>query len=95
MICNRKIVLTGASSGIGKSMLEMLSAPENNNRIIAASRSIGKLTGFGDNVTLFPCDLSTREGVDELFAKDGVELETGEVYYRCQDGVTTKKPGGT
>ena len=33
--------------------------------------------------------------VDELFAKDGVELETGEVYYRCQDGVTTKKPGGT
>ena len=33
--------------------------------------------------------------VDELFAKDGVELEIGEVYYRCQDGVTTKKPGGT
>ena len=33
--------------------------------------------------------------VDELFAKDGVELEIGEVYYRCQDGATTKKPGGT
>lgn len=33
--------------------------------------------------------------VDELFAKDGVELEIGKVYYRCQDGVTTKKPGGT
>ena len=33
--------------------------------------------------------------IDELFAKDGVTLETGEVYFRCQDGVTTKKPGGT
>ena len=33
--------------------------------------------------------------VDELFAKDGVELEIGQVYYRCADGDTTKKPGGT
>ena len=33
--------------------------------------------------------------IDELFAKDGVTLEVGEVYFRCQDGVTTKKPGGT
>jgi peptidoglycan/xylan/chitin deacetylase (PgdA/CDA1 family) len=33
--------------------------------------------------------------IDELFAKDGVVLENGQVYFRCQDGVTTKKPGGT
>ncbi len=33
--------------------------------------------------------------VDELFAKDGVKLEVGEVYYRCVDGDTSKKPGGT
>jgi peptidoglycan/xylan/chitin deacetylase (PgdA/CDA1 family) len=33
--------------------------------------------------------------VDELFAKDGVKLEIGEVYYRCVDGDTSKKPGGT
>ena len=33
--------------------------------------------------------------VDELFAKDGVELQVGEVYYRCVDGDTSKKPGGT
>ena len=69
MLTNQKIVITGASSGIGKSILEMLAAPENNNQIIAASRSIGKLTGFGENVTLFPCDLSSSEGVDALFAK--------------------------
>ena len=93
MICNRKIVLTGASSGIGKTMLEMLSAPENNNRIIAASRSIGKMTGFGENVTLFPCDLSTREGVDALFAKaeelfDKIDIficNAGAPYYERYD----------
>ena len=33
--------------------------------------------------------------VDELFAKDGVKLENGQVYYRCVDGDTSKKPGGT
>ncbi len=33
--------------------------------------------------------------VDELFAKDGVTLEIGQVYYRCVDGDTSKKPGGT
>ena len=33
--------------------------------------------------------------VDELFAKDGVKLEVGQVYYRCVDGDTSKKPGGT
>ena len=31
--------------------------------------------------------------VDELFAKDGVTLERGKVYYRCVDGDTSKKDG--
>ena len=29
--------------------------------------------------------------VDELFAKDGVTLERGKVYYRCVDGDTSKR----
>ena len=29
--------------------------------------------------------------VDELFRKDGVTLEDNVVYYRCEDGVTTRK----
>ena len=33
--------------------------------------------------------------IDELFAKDGVTLEAGQVYYRCVNGDTSKKPGGT
>ena len=93
MIKNSTIVITGASSGIGKAILDMLSVPENNNRIIAASRSIGKLTGFGDNVTLFPCDLSAQEGVDALFAKAEEQFEkidilicnAGAPYYERYD----------
>lgn len=29
--------------------------------------------------------------IDELFAKDGVELEVDHVYYRCEDGETDRK----
>ncbi len=29
--------------------------------------------------------------IDELFAKDGVALQPDVVYYRCEDGVTTRK----
>ena len=93
MINNKTIVITGASSGIGKAILEMLAAPEYNNRIVAASRSIGKLTGFGENVTLFPCDLSGREGVDALFAEaeqvlsniDILICNAGAPYYERYD----------
>ena len=29
--------------------------------------------------------------IDELFVKDGVKLENNVVYYRCEDGLTTRK----
>ena len=93
MISNQNIVITGASSGIGKSILEMLAAPEHGNRIIAVSRSIGKLTGFGGNVILFPSDLSTEEGVDAMFTKAAETFEkidllicnAGAPYYERYD----------
>ncbi|MCR5808079.1 MAG: SDR family NAD(P)-dependent oxidoreductase [Clostridiales bacterium] len=93
MLKNKTIVITGASSGIGRSILEMLAEAGNNNRIIAASRGIGKLTGFGENVTLFPCDLSNKEGVDALFDKaealfgkiDVLICNAGAPYYERYD----------
>ncbi|MBQ3160465.1 MAG: SDR family NAD(P)-dependent oxidoreductase [Clostridia bacterium] len=93
MIQQSNIVITGASSGIGKAILEMLAKPENDNRIVAASRSIGKLQGFGENVVLFPCDLSTQEGVDALFMKatevfekiDILICNAGAPYYERYD----------
>ena len=85
MIKNKSIVITGASSGIGRAMLDMLAAPENGNRIIAASRGIAKLTGYGENVVLFPCDLSTKEGVDALFAEAEDKLGPIDVFI-CNAG---------
>ena len=93
MIQGKNIIITGASSGIGKAILTMLAPAENRNRIIASSRSIGKLTGFGENVILFPCDLSSREGVDALFEKaeevfekiDILICNAGAPYYERYD----------
>ena len=93
MIKNSNIVITGASSGIGLAMLEKLAAEENGNRIIAASRSIAKLTGFHENVILFPCDVSSQEGVDALFEKaeetfpkiDVLICNAGAPYYERYD----------
>ena len=68
MISKKNIVVTGASSGIGKSIMDELVEQEGN-RILAACRRADKITGYGDNVIPFSCDLSTKEGVDALFEK--------------------------
>ena len=69
MISNKRIVLTGASSGIGLEVLKLLSS-EKTNTILAVSRHAEeKLTGFAENVIPFTCDVSTREGVDSIFKK--------------------------
>ncbi len=78
MIENKNIVLTGGSSGIGKSILERL-AKESGNKIIVACRSAASITGFGENVIPFTCDLSSKEGVDSLFEKIGEEFDMADL----------------
>ncbi len=68
MISHKNIVVTGASSGIGKSIMEELLKQEGN-CILAACRRAEAIVSYGDNVIPFSCDLSTKEGVDRLFAK--------------------------
>ena len=92
MISNKNIVVTGASSGIGKSILEEL-IRQDGNRILAACRRAEKITGYGENVIPFSCDLSTKEGVDALFARaeevfDKIDLffcNAGAPYYERFD----------
>lgn len=84
MISNKSIVVTGASSGIGKSILFELTAQEGN-RIIAAARGADKITGYGDNVIPFSCDLSTKEGVDALFAKAEEVFDKIDIFF-CNAG---------
>ncbi len=92
MVSNKNIVVTGASSGIGKSIMDELVAQEGN-RILAACRRADMITGYGDNVIPFSCDLSTQEGVDALFARaeelfDKIDLffcNAGAPYYERFD----------
>lgn len=84
MISNKKIIVTGASSGIGKAILKLL-AQEESNTIIAAARNMGKAGELPANVTPFNCDLSTREGVDALFAFAAEKLGYADIFF-CNAG---------
>ena len=68
MIEHQNIIVTGASSGIGKSIMEELLQQEGN-RILAAARRADRITGYGNNVIPISVDLSTKEGMDALFAR--------------------------
>jgi len=69
MINNKNIVLTGASSGIGFEVLKLL-CKGGANKILAVSRhSEQLLKTFSENVIPFNMDISTKEGVDAVFAK--------------------------
>lgn len=61
----KNIILTGASSGIGLELLNLLA--QYDCQIIAVARSIENVAIDHDNVTKFACDISTPENVDALF----------------------------
>jgi short-subunit dehydrogenase len=84
MIEHKNIVVTGASSGIGKAIMEELLKQEGN-RILAAARRADKITGYGENVIPFSCDLSTQEGVDALFQKAEELFDKIDLYF-CNAG---------
>ena len=84
MISHKNIVVTGASSGIGRSIIDELVKSEGN-RILAACRRADKVTGYGENVIPFSCDLSTQEGVDALFRKAEEIFEKIDIFF-CNAG---------
>lgn len=66
MLTNKRIVLTGANSGIGLETLRLLA--QGDNKILAVSRRSDKIEQFDrDKVIPFRVDISSREGVDTLF----------------------------
>ena len=69
MIQCKKIVLTGASSGIGFEVLRLL-AKDGTNTILAVSRHAEQLLKtYADNVIPFNMDISSAAGVDAVFEK--------------------------
>ncbi len=84
MISHKNIIVTGASSGIGKSIIDELVQQEGN-RILAACRHADRVTGYGENVIPFSCDLSTQDGVDALFARAEELFDKVDIFF-CNAG---------
>lgn len=85
MNSGKNIVVTGASSGIGKSIMEELLAQDESCRILAACRRAEMIADYGDRVIPFSCDLSTKEGVDALFTKAEEALGKIDIFF-CNAG---------
>lgn len=85
MISGKNIVVTGASSGIGKSIMEELLAQDEGCRILAACRRAEMIADYGDRVIPFSCDLSTKEGVDALFEKAEEVFSKIDIFF-CNAG---------
>ncbi|MDH6310094.1 short-subunit dehydrogenase [Dysgonomonas sp. PFB1-18] len=64
-LTGKNIILTGASSGIGKEILDILSAYPNT-KIIAVARHTENILQT-ENIFPLALDVSTKEGVDKLF----------------------------
>lgn len=84
MITDKRIVITGGSSGIGKAILDEL-AKEKTNNIIVAARKVENLREYGENVIPFSCDLSSKDGVDTLFEKISQEFDHADLFF-CNAG---------
>lgn len=62
----KKIVITGASEGIGKEMVRLL-LEFRDVKIVAAARDTANIPHIENKLYPFSTDLSTKEGVDRLF----------------------------
>lgn len=72
----KNIVLTGASSGIGKEILDILSS-YTNIKIVAIARHIENIPRKDGVIYPFAADVSTSEGVDKVF--DYVRSTIGDI----------------
>lgn len=71
-IAGKKIVLTGASAGIGREILQLL-AEYKGTKIVAVARDTDDIPR-SEKIFPFAADVSTKEGVDKVFeyAKDAI-----------------------
>lgn len=80
MITGKKIVLTGANSGIGLEVLKLLSAGDN--KILAVDLHTDNIEKFDRNkVVPMVCDVSSAEGVDSIFAAADERLGGIDIFY--------------
>lgn len=80
MITGKKIVLTGANSGIGLEVLKLLAAGDN--KILAVDLRTDNIAKF-DAAKVVPlvCDVSSAEGVDAIFEEAKKSLGGIDIFY--------------
>ncbi len=80
MITGKKIVLTGANSGIGLETLKLL--VKGDNKILAVDLFIDKISTFDkDKVIPMQLDVSTKENVDLIFKTADEKLGGIDIFY--------------
>ncbi len=80
MITGKKIVLTGANSGIGLETLKLL--VQGDNKILAVDLNVNNLESFDKSkVIVMQCDVSTKENVDLIFATAIEKLGAIDIFY--------------
>ena len=81
MINGKRIVLTGASSGIGLEVLKLLAEGKDNTILAVSRHAVEKLTGFAGNVVPFDCDVSSAEGIEAVFTKAESMFDKIDIFY--------------
>ena len=86
---DKLIVITGASSGVGKSLVEFFSKQMN---VVAIARRLDKLDkNFGHlpNVSCYKCDVSNPEAIRHTFSE--IKANYGYVRYLINNAGTMKQ----
>ncbi len=80
MIQNKNIVLTGCNSGIGLETLKILAS--GGNKILCVDKNTDVLeTMASENIIVMQKDVSTKESVDEIFAKAEEIFDFIDIFY--------------
>lgn len=80
MIDGKRIVITGANSGIGLETLKILQKGAAN-RILAVDKNTDVLSGFKDNVFMLQTDVGSKESVDAIFDEAVKVLGGIDIFY--------------
>ncbi len=76
MVKNKKIILTGASAGIGAELCKILSKE---NKVIAVARNISNIPAHL-NITPYSCDISQPENIEALFLKSAQIFDEPDIF---------------
>lgn len=80
MLTNKKIVLTGANSGIGLEILKLL--VQGGNKVFVVDKNIDKVSTFDkESVIPYQCDISSKEAVDAYFDEAVKALGSIDIFF--------------